>query len=662
MVENKYFKLIFYVILFIAFITSFTVTIRRFHHENLTHTVETVMSLNELEQLALRASEDIDNVLRRVKEEGHVTTISLQEETLYDLVNEGRISVLQGSEIINLYRIGHINRFLLQNLYKQQKPKPDHFYIISEKREDFELVRSFLSVEYGENKVRRIGRQSILEVLDIKEDLMSLGLGISSSDLNKVKSMGFKTVVRLKNSNRLSEELVKQKLSSFTDLSPESIVLFDGDSVLGYPTELNLVIEKMKDKQLHLGDVEFFDQLGMSILSKKLYYNLKQVHSVSADEMQVYSERKILNRYLRAAKERGIDLLFVHPLYKKYEVMELVDYNIKFLDTLHTRLIKKGVDISSLAQYPMQQYESAKTWELMIISVAVFSMIILFVSYFVSFSLGQLLMSYVIFFGVMYFTYFFNYGHIWNNIMALFSATLFPCLAIISQFPQKVIQDDWMTRFLNMFGYLIKMICICIVGAFFVVSFLSDLQYLEHVNSFFGVKFSFVLPLFIVGLFFYLSPNRITSLMFVFKRLYYAPVRTAGLLSMMFIVAFVLILILRSGNSFVFPTFGFEAQFRSFLENVFFVRPRTKEFIIGYPFLLLTFLFVDKKINRSWIWFFNIIGVVALISLINSFCHIHTPLNISLYRTCLGIVLGLVFTFLYLGLYLVLERVFKRLT
>jgi len=662
MVENKYFKLIFYIILFIAFITSFTVTIRRFQFEASDNSVEIVMSLNEIKELSLRGGERLEDVLKRLKDEGNVTTISLEEDTLNDLVNEGRITVLQGSEIMNMYRIGHINRFLLNNLYKQQKPKPDHFYIIIEKTADFDYIRSFLNVEFGADKVKRIGSEFILQVLDEKEDLMNLGLGISSRNLQLVKSMDFKTVVRLKNSNRLTEKLVSQKLLSFTDISPESLIIFDGDSVLGYPTQLELISKKMVDKQLNLGVVEFFDQYGINQLSKNLYHNLKRVHSVPIDEMPNYTEQKLLNRYLRAAKERGIDLLFIHPIYKKYESASLIDYNISFLDKLYNNLIQQGLYINSLEQYPVKEYKPAKQWELMIISVAVFSVIILFVSYFIEFSIGQLFLTYFVFSISMYFSYLFNYGYIWNSIMAFFSATLFPCLAIISQFPQKVMNDDWTNRILSMFVYLIKVICICLIGAFFVVSFLSDLKYILNVNAFWGVKFSFILPILIIGLFFYLSPNRITSLMFVFRRLYYAPVRTAGLLSMLFIVFFVVILILRSGNSFFLPTFGFETNFRAMLENLFFVRPRTKEFLIGYPFLFLTFLLVDKKLNRSWIWFFNVIGSVALISLLNSFCHTHTPLEISLYRTCLGIVLGVVFTALYLGVYLAIERLFKRLT
>ena len=160
-------------------------------------------------------------------------------------------------------------------------------------------------------------------------------------------------------------------------------------------------------------------------------------------------------------------------------------------------------------------------------------------------------------------------------------------------------------------------------------------------------------------MFFYLRPNRIRSTFFVLKRLYYAPVRTAGLMSIFAVIIFLSILIIRSGNFFIFPRFALEEQFRQLLENVFYVRPRTKEFLIGYPFLLLAFMYVDEKISRVWIWFFNIMGSIALISVINSFCHLHTPLQVSLYRTVLGALLGVGVTFIYLFGYKTVSRVFK---
>ena len=61
-----------------------------------------------------------------------------------------------------------------------------------------------------------------------------------------------------------------------------------------------------------------------------------------------------------------------------------------------------------------------------------------------------------------------------------------------------------------------------------------------------------------------------------------------------------------------------EQSFREFLELHFFARPRYKEFLIGYPVLMLSYYFVDTRISRHLIWFFVVIGSIAPISLINS--------------------------------------------
>ena len=108
------------------------------------------------------------------------------------------------------------------------------------------------------------------------------------------------------------------------------------------------------------------------------------------------------------------------------------------------------------------------------------------------------------------------------------------------------------------------------------------------------------------------------------------------------------------------PSMLFEEKSRILLEEWLWIRPRTKEFLIGYPFLLFSFLQIDKFISRKWVWFFNVIGAIALISLVNSFCHIHTPLNISIYRTCLGVLLGGVVGGIYLGMFYMFHRLYKR--
>ncbi len=163
-----------------------------------------------------------------------------------------------------------------------------------------------------------------------------------------------------------------------------------------------------------------------------------------------------------------------------------------------------------------------------------------------------------------------------------------------------------------------------------------------------------------IGLFFYLRPERIKSTFFVLRRLYYAPVRTAGLVSVFAVLCFLILMIIRSGNFFVLPVSFIEISFRSVLEDLFLVRPRTKEFLIGYPFLLIAFMYVDAKISRMWIWFFNILGSIALISVVNSFCHLHTPLSVSIYRSVLGVVLGVLVTSFYILTYQLILKLFYK--
>ena len=248
-------------------------------------------------------------------------------------------------------------------------------------------------------------------------------------------------------------------------------------------------------------------------------------------------------------------------------------------------------------------------------------------------------------------------------MFALITAILFPALVIITQFPQNMVQGNFYERLFNGCFYLLKMVTLCILGSLMITGLLSDISFLKGIERFSGVKLSFILPLLLIGLFFYLRPQRIKSTFFVLKRLYYSPVRTAGLVSIFSLFFIFIVMIIRTGNLIILPRIPWELEFRQLLEQLFYVRPRTKEFLLGYPLLLISFLYIDVKISRLWIWFFNILGSIALISVVNSFCHFHSPLNISLYRTILGMILGIGITLIYLGFYKIISLfIFKKKT
>jgi len=99
--------------------------------------------------------------------------------------------------------------------------------------------------------------------------------------------------------------------------------------------------------------------------------------------------------------------------------------------------------------------------------------------------------------------------------------------------------------------------------------------------------------------------------------------------------------LLRSGNEAGGAVTSAEGALRSRLEGLLSVRPRFKEFAIGHPAMLLIGVApLAKKRYAALALLF--LGVIGQASMFNTFCHLHTPLEISYIRTILGIIIGLI--------------------
>ncbi len=62
---------------------------------------------------------------------------------------------------------------------------------------------------------------------------------------------------------------------------------------------------------------------------------------------------------------------------------------------------------------------------------------------------------------------------------------------------------------------------------------------------------------------------------------------------------------------------------------------------MGYPFLILAGISLLRG-KQKWLWLLAALGSIAPISVFNSFCHIHTPVMVSLGRTVNGVILGVI--------------------
>ncbi|HXF82248.1 MAG TPA: DUF5693 family protein, partial [bacterium] len=104
------------------------------------------------------------------------------------------------------------------------------------------------------------------------------------------------------------------------------------------------------------------------------------------------------------------------------------------------------------------------------------------------------------------------------------------------------------------------------------------------------------------------------------------------------------ILLARSGN-FGLPLLGLEERLRTALEDLLVARPRTKEYLIGHPALVLAGAAAAAGWRR-WVMPLAVVGAIGQAGIVNSFSHIHTPLLYTAWRTVnalwLGTMLGVV--------------------
>ena len=112
------------------------------------------------------------------------------------------------------------------------------------------------------------------------------------------------------------------------------------------------------------------------------------------------------------------------------------------------------------------------------------------------------------------------------------------------------------------------------------------------------------------------------------------------------------IYITRSGNG--GNASEFELKIRAFMEKVLYVRPRTKEFLIGYPALFMAYYLYNKNIKNYQ--YILILGSIATMSTVNTFTHLHTPFLYSLLRTIYGVVFGAGIGILYIFIFNVLIK------
>ena len=227
-----------------------------------------------------------------------------------------------------------------------------------------------------------------------------------------------------------------------------------------------------------------------------------------------------------------------------------------------------------------------------------------------------------------------------RSAIALAGALLFATAALVLLIPawNELPAATTRTQLLRSLGWMLAATGVALLGALVVVGLMSSPLTMEEIERFRGVRLVLALPP-VVALVLYLFDRRYGSGVQRARDVFLSPVLAYQLVAGIAIVAAGALMLVRSGNDSEVSPSAFELGLRHLLTATLSVRPRFKEFLIGFPCLMvLPALLLAHRRAVGWLLALGI--GVGIGDVIDTFSHLHTPLEISILRVLNGLIVG----------------------
>lgn len=495
---------------------------------------------------------------------------------------------------------------------------------------------------------------------------MSVGVGYPREAAEAASTTGLIVVARPRYQGVRTAEAADRVVRAAAEIGAK-LVVFAGDMVAGYPGNLQSVAFALRDTGMEFGFIELVPQLGASELAMRLHSRIVRVHSITDLEMRVTSMDRALDRFTRAAREREVRLLYLR-MFPSAPGGVLVG-NAQYVEALLGALRGNGYRVG--APEPLAAFSTAP-WVLALVMLGLYGGLLWLIQALfalpgrwfwwlaglmvVAGTVKTLLITDLV-----------------RSMAALAVAVIFPILSVGYTALGATAQRDEGLRLRRavwpLIGGFLSVAAVTAMGGLLVVGMLGDTAYLTQIAQFRGVKLAQVLPLLVIALLWLarsmpayrerLAGDRPGSHAGPEMVDYHTgdgvaewPALWAGLrealgqvirywhvaLALVGLAALAM-LVIRSGNEAGGAVLPGEQQLRALLDRLLVVRPRTKEVFLGHPVLILALLLALRRV-RPGLWIAFAVGAIGQVSLLNSFCHTHTPLLMTVLRVFNGLWIG----------------------
>ena len=240
-----------------------------------------------------------------------------------------------------------------------------------------------------------------------------------------------------------------------------------------------------------------------------------------------------------------------------------------------------------------------------------------------------------------------------REVLALLAACVFPslglCIIPVRISPHEL-KRSAPSVLVEATGEYIRITLSTLVGVLLVVGLLSGRIYLLKIDQFLGVKAVLVVPVLLVAIYYGLGLSqferntpwsaRREHILAQLRALAAQPLLLGQVVLGIVTLVALALFVARSGNDPGVGVSASELKMRALLDKYLLVRPRTKEFLLGHPALLLGLAAAVSGRFKKLVVPLLIVGAIGQSSLQDTFCHLHTPLLLSSLRALIGWLLG----------------------
>lgn len=645
------------VVLIVALLASLTVGYFRFRTESSARRVELAMDFQDFDALARGYNYNPAGFLIALRRAG-LTSLAVTEELGANVGGDGKAYATTGAALMNQAQVSPIRDPLLARLVTARRVVPGAVYLLISDRLTYDRYLAQLRLHFKPESVRvlRATRPWLIEVHTQIDYFNNTALGIPTDQILLARKLGLLVIPRFQNDERFAQPQIEAVFDDVLRYDPKvSTVIFFGlrNEVLGYPDHLEDAAAAFKQHTFNFGAIETYDnsqvQKGNDTLARLIPGRTVRVQAIPKTELDKIKLDDVVARFVLGVRERNVRVVYLRPWDHQDGDLSIEKTNVEMVGQIANELKAAGFRLGRATPIPL--YHGDNRVLVGLASLAAPSIFVILLGFFGWYRRGWAIAAYALTIAVYLAGLLSHHWMFARSAIALTAALLFAVAAFLVLIPafNEIPAARTGEQLLRCIGWTLAATGVALLGALAVVGVMSAPLAMEEIERFRGVRAILVLPA-LIALLLYLFDRRYGSGVERPRDAFLSPVLAYQLLAGIAIVGAAVVLVMRSGNDSDISPSPAELALRHVLTSVLSVRPRFKEFLIGFPCMMLVAALTAA--HRRAIGWLLALGIgVGIGDVIDTFSHLHTPLAVSLLRVFNGLVIGVAIGALAVWLY-----------